>query len=196
MPISEETCKKYFDEFKSVSLELESMAVKSVVCAEQVRVDAHALGEFREELFELVKEGLIANKVTYSEAVTHAKDLIATEKFKDVKSLQNLDLSENWWKKIRARFEERRDFALLRERTVQIDCPNLAESDEILKCDLQPENSDTGEANESNMTDHQKYEIYLYRKHNPNKKYRDLVLRFVNKFLVGIEAENIYNLIV
>ena len=85
---------------------------------------------------------------------------------------------------------------MLRERTVQIDCPNLVESDEILKCDLQPENSDTGEANESNMTDHQKYEIYLYRKHNPNKKYRDLVLRFVNKFLVGIEAENIYNLIV
>ena len=82
------------------------MEKKSVKNAEQIRLDAIPLKIFREKLFALVKEGMVENSVTFNDAMIHARELQTLEEFKDVKSIQNLEMSELWWEKYKEKYRE------------------------------------------------------------------------------------------
>ncbi len=97
MPLTSTVCKYHYLNFDRVSLELETVDIG--ISPEQIGLDASKLLRFRERLFELVKFELSDNTVAFENARTVAKELQAANEFKNVKSIQNMRISESWWKK-------------------------------------------------------------------------------------------------
>ena len=90
MSVSQEVCQYYFEQFNSVSLELETIKGNyylKLPDAEQVRLDAHALVKFRKRLFGLVREGVMDDTMTLRNALGYVGYLRKADEFKDVKSI-------------------------------------------------------------------------------------------------------------
>ena len=90
-------CSFYYNQFKSVELELQTVDIE--VSPEQIRLDAAKLLKFRNKLIKQMRPGVISNSITFETALAQAKALQWSKEFKDVKSIQNMRMSELWWKK-------------------------------------------------------------------------------------------------
>ena len=141
---------------------------------DQLRKDAPKLKLFRDCLFELVKEGLSNNTVTYQDALTHANTIIQTGmtrtgnsgsrgdfEFKNVKSLQDLKFTESWWEKFKRKYQN-------------VDGDSTPDSMPFkVHQDMTP------------LTTEEKYEIFKFKNQNPEMAFNDLAQLFSEKFQAG-----------
>ena len=144
---------------------------------EQLRLDSSKVCDFRKELFKRVKSGLTDSEFTYQNAIIHAEALLSEDNYKDVKSLKSLKFTELWWKKFKDFVNEKIPRV---DRMVSEDESGNKDEDDDLVVVGTTEGS-------SNLSQDQQYQIYQFKKENPDWSFLDVSRHFSETFKDAIK---------